>query len=161
MAYGDGFVKRKKRDFRQGLYKLINEDRYIGNKDNIIYRSSWEHSFLQFLDSNKNVKYFSSEELFIPYTCPHSGKIRRYFPDFFVEFIDGKKFIIEIKPYIQTQIPVRPKKARHKPYQEALATYLTNQRKWEAARNWCSKNNMFFEIFTEHELNKLAISTKF
>jgi hypothetical protein len=56
-----------------------------------------------------------------------------------------------IKPYKFTMPPATPKR-KTKKYIEEMAQYLTNQAKWEAARNACRNNNTNFMILTENEL---------
>jgi hypothetical protein len=42
-------------------------------------------------------------------------------------------------------------KSQHQ-YQNALATYIKNQSKWEAARNFAEQKGLRFIIITEREL---------
>ena len=144
----------------QGRYILQNPSKYIGDPDRIFYRSSWEKGFLAFLDFHPKVTRFSSEEIIIPYVSPLDNKVHRYFPDFWVEFQSGRKTIIEIKPYSQSVEPKLPKKgakaSKLKVYESALQTYLVNQAKWQAADQFCKKNGLVFEVFTEKELATLG-----
>lgn len=140
----------------KSVYKPINEDKYVGNVDKIICRSHWERLFAKYLDHNTNVKKWSSEEIVIPYVSPKDGKVHRYFVDFMVLFVDGMKLLVEIKPYNQT-IPPPEKSRKTASYKEALLTYAINQAKWEAAREWCAKNNVVFQVFTENELRRVGI----
>ena len=102
--------------YQQGLYKVINKTKYKGNVSNVIYRSSWELSYLFKLDSDPNVLEFSSEETVIPY-YDMNGKIHRYFVDFYVKRKVGEEVItelIEIKPYKETIPPVITEGSRTK-----------------------------------------------
>lgn len=142
---------------KSGKYRLINEHKYVGDPDKIFYRSSWEKNFLKFLDVNQNVKRFSSEEIVIPYISPLDGRQHRYFPDFFIEFANGRKVIIEIKPYNQAVEPAPPKRqGQVKQYERNLAAFLVNQAKWNAAKTFCMMNGFEFEVFTEQELSALG-----
>ena len=67
--------------FNQGHYKVINRHKYKGDINNVIYRSSWEATYLFKLDTDDNVLEFSSEEVIIPY-YDINGILRRYFMDF-------------------------------------------------------------------------------
>jgi len=91
-----------------GFYKPKNPTKYRGNPTNIVYRSLWERKFMVFCDSNPSIIEWGSEEIIIPYRAP-DGKVRRYFPDFYIKVKEksGKltKYIIEIKPKKQTQPP--------------------------------------------------------
>jgi hypothetical protein len=67
-----------------------------------------------------------------------------------------RKFAVEIKPYAQTQPPKisSKRKVLTESLKNKVDTYVINQAKWEAARSFCSKNNMSFIILTEKELLK-------
>ena len=138
----------------QGRYKPIHPEKFKGDINNIIYRSSWELSFLSKLDSDPDVLAVSSEEVIIPYRDPVDGRVRRYFVDFWVrKKINGeiREALIEIKPYNQTQPPVKGKKSKKTMINEAF-TYSLNQAKWEAARKYCKKKGWDFLVLTEREL---------
>ena len=67
-----------------------------------------------------------------------------------------KKFAVEIKPYSQT-IPPKISSKRTvltESLKKKVDTYVINQAKWEAAKKFCSKNNMSFIILTEKQLLK-------
>ena len=139
----------------KGLFKPKNPNKYIGNVDNIIWRSLWERKFLNYCDLNENILEYSSEEISIPYLDPSTGRIRRYFPDVYmkVKDVDGaiKKYLIEIKPKRQTLPPTVPKR-KNKSYINEVYTYAKNQAKWEAAREFCKDNGWEFKLITEKEL---------
>jgi hypothetical protein len=141
--------------YHQGRFNPRNPEKYKGDVRNIIYRSSWELKFLQWCDRNDSILEYGSEEFFIPYRDPTTGKIRRYFPDAYVKVKESsgniKKYIIEIKPLRQTQPPVPGKKKKQTLITEAL-TYEKNCAKWEAARSWCADRMLEFKILTEHDL---------
>ena len=65
-------------------YKFIpkNKEKYKGNIDTIIVRSSWEKEVMIWLDTHSKVKSWVSEELVIPYISPVDNRRHRYFPDF-------------------------------------------------------------------------------
>ena len=86
--------------FKQGFFTPANPQKYKGNSNNIIYRSSWELHFMKnFLDVNPSVLKWSSEEIAIPYMF--LDEKHRYFPDFYMEVKQSdnqvKKFLVEIK----------------------------------------------------------------
>ena len=62
------------------------------------------------------------------------------------------KYLIEIKPKKQTLEPKKPKRKTPR-YITEVTTYVTNQAKWEAAREWCADRRMEFLILTEEHLN--------
>ena len=81
----------------KGKYRVKNYRKYKGDPTSVVYRSLWEKKFMDYCDKNPNVVEWSSEEIVIPYKDPVQKKIRRYFPDFYmnVKQADGniKKFI--------------------------------------------------------------------
>lgn len=141
-----------------GIFKPKNPDKYKGNVNNIIYRSSWERSVFKWLDENKDIKKWSSEEVIIPYFYEIDKSYHRYFPDVYYETTENKKFLIEIKPHKETQKPKG--KRRTKQYIEEGYTYIKNQNKWEAAEHYCKKKGWKFSIWTEKHLQKMGLIPK-
>ena len=140
----------------KGKYQPTFPRKYKGDPTNIIFRSLWEKKFMNYCDKNKNVLEWNSEEIVIPYRSPVDNRIHRYFPDFFVKYIDkqGKKrtLVVEVKPKKETKMPnVNPKK-RTKSWVQSVQTYAVNQAKWKAAREFCADRNIEFKIMTEYEL---------
>lgn len=131
-------------------------DKYDGNPNNVIVRSSWEVKFLNWCDMNSSIKSYSSEELIIPYLSPIDNKVHRYFPDVKFETIHNKIFLIEIKPFNQTIPPSAKYKNGRKRQSHLLVeetkTFMVNQAKWNAAKAYCDQRNWTFKIITEHEL---------
>ena len=128
---------------------LKNPQKYVGIRP-ITCRSSWEIKFiLNFLDKHPSVLEWSSESLIIHYRNPIDNQIHRYFPDFWVKVKQKdesiKEFLIEIKPKKYT----RPPRKNSKRYVEEMKTYVVNQAKWNAAKEFCERNNMEFLIITE------------
>ena len=60
-------------------------------------------------------------------------------------------YVIEIKPYAQTQEP-KPKKRVTKNYINEVCTWGVNSAKWKAAKLYCEHRDMEFTILTEKEL---------
>ena len=85
----------------QGKYRASFPRKYKGDHNNIIYRSSWEYKFMKWCDVTPTVQEWGSEEIIIPYISPVDGKRHRYFPDFYVK-IQGRKYLVEVKPLKQT-----------------------------------------------------------
>jgi len=135
----------------KGRFQPKNPKKYIGNPTNIIYRSSWELHLMLFLDSNNDVVGWGSEEIVIPYISPMDNKMHRYFPDMIVKKKNDEVILIEVKPYQQTQEPKVPQK-RTRTFLNEAATYLINQAKWKAAREYCADRKWTFQIITEKEL---------
>jgi hypothetical protein len=147
-------MKKDKR-YRQGVFKPINNIKYIGN-GNPVYRSSWELKFFRWADLNENILAWGSENIIIPYLSPLDNKVHRYFVDNFIVFLDRnknkKKFLIEIKPSKQVEKPCITKGKRKTTILYEQKTWVVNQAKWEAAKKWSGKKGYEFLILTEKEL---------
>jgi len=149
-------MKRKKRyePYKQGLYTPVNKSKYIGN-GKPRYLSSWELRFFRWCDINTNVIKWGSESVIIPYTSPLDGRLHRYMVDNVVHIKEGrtiKKYLIEIKPYKQTQQPTPSKRKKKSTILYENTMYIRNISKWKAAKAWCKKHNHEFLILTEREL---------
>lgn len=145
------------KNYKQGYFKPKNPKKYKGNVKNIFYRSSWERTFMNYLDQRSNVIAWSSEEIVVPYVSPLDGKYHRYFLDFWLKFKDSdgkiKEKIIEIKPFKETKEPELPKSGRKtQRYIREATEYSKNQSKWEAAKKFAERKNMKFQVITENEL---------
>ena len=81
-----------------GTYKIKHKSKYKGDVSNVVYRSMWEKYVFMWLDSNPDVKYWSSEETVIPYYYEYDKRYHKYFVDIKVTYKDGNTSIIEIKP---------------------------------------------------------------
>jgi len=143
------------KNFIQGYFRPRNPSKYIGNPENIVYRSSWELRFMNWCDLNESVLAYGSEEFFIPYRSPMDNKIHRYFPDFIIKIKEQsgevKTYVIEVKPKKQTVPPKQPKR-KTKNWLYEMKTYSVNQAKWTAAEEWCRSRDMEFRVITEAEL---------
>lgn len=137
--------------FHKRKYTPIFPEKYAGDPTNIIMRSSWETMFAAWCDKNSSVVKWSSEETIIPYRCPTDNHIHRYFVDFKITVNTGKTYLVEVKPYKQTQLPEYPGKRTQRYLMESL-TFMKNQAKWEAATNYAKDRGWEFKIITEHEL---------
>jgi hypothetical protein len=139
----------------QGIFRPKNPKKYIGDPNNIVYRSSWECKIMHWFDQNDDVVSWASEELVVPYKSPIDNRFHRYFPDFIVKVKtrDGtmKTLMIEVKPKKQT-IPPEPKKRVTKQYVTEVTTYGVNKAKWKAAHEYCLDRGWEFKIMTEEHL---------
>ena len=141
---------RKK--WRQGIFVPQNQDKFIGTK--ATYRSGLELKFFRFCDNSPNVLKWGSENVIIPYRSPLDNRAHKYYVDNLVIIKEDdqiKKYLVEIKPYKQTKKPqTKYRKKSHLIYEQRA--YITNQAKWEAARDYCKKCGYSFIIITEKEL---------
>ena len=135
----------------KGIYKPTNPKKYVGNPNNIVYRSLLERKFMVYCDNNPGITNWASEELPIPYYNPVTKKVHRYFPDFIIKTSKGKRFMIEIKPakYLK---PPKPQAKRTKRFFGEQVEFIKNQAKWKAASAYCEDQNMEFKVLTEKEL---------
>ena len=138
----------------RGVYKPTNPRKYIGNPNNIVYRSSWERKFMRYLDITDSVITWASEEIQIPYYNPVKKRPARYFPDFFMEYKNKegkiKKCLIEVKPLKETKPPVYKRRTKNVLIAEAM--FSQNQAKWAAAQEFCLDQGWEWKIMTEKEL---------
>jgi len=136
----------------KGRYVPNKPQKYRGDYNNIVYRSSWERRFMLYCDRSDAIIEWGSEEVIIPYRSPLDGKVHRYFPDFYIKVkqSDGaiKKMLIEVKPKSQCGPPTIPQR-KTKRFLNEVRTWGVNKAKWEAAIEWCKDRNMEFKILTE------------
>jgi len=138
-----------------GKFKPRNPEKYKGDHTNIVWRSTWEAKFMNWLDTNDSVTNWSSEEIVVPYRDPLKGHWRRYFVDFYAQIKDSngkiKTYLIEIKPKYQTIEPVKKSRVTKK-YINEVYTFGVNQAKWIAATEFCLERGWEFQIITEDHL---------
>lgn len=142
--------------FYQGRFTPKYPEKYVGDPTNIIYRSSWEFSFLTWVDANPNVLRYASEELYIPYYFVGDSKWHRYYPDFLLQVRTKENqfqtWLVEIKPYRQTLHPnIRRTKTPKQQLKESME-YAKNRSKWEAASAFCRDKGWRFVVVTEKDL---------
>ena len=141
--------------YHQGKYNIKFPDKYTGDPTNIIYRSSWELKFMNWCDLNSAVVKWSSEETIIPYRCGTDNRLHRYFIDFKIQVNSKsgglKTYLVEVKPSAQTIPPTFPGR-RTKRYLTEAMTFVKNQSKWQAAKQYCADRGWEFMIITEKEL---------
>lgn len=136
----------------KGFFKCHHPEKYMGNANGIVYRSQWEFKVMRILDHDENVKRWASEEFSIKYISPVDKKWHRYFPDFYVEYKNGLKELIEVKPFNQAVPPVPSVKKSRRRLITEIKTYETNKAKWAYAQEWCKLNGVTFKVLTEKEL---------
>jgi len=142
--------------WKEGLFKPRNPEKYLGNVEDIFFRSSWEEEAFKFCDNNPHIVKWASEEIAIPYRkpSPTTGLLidSLYLPDLFVVISDDRgnlhRELIEIKPKKQTK-----KSRARKPGQRLDEEYtlMVNRLKWEAAEYWCKQRNIRFRLLTEDD----------
>ena len=140
--------------YYKGRFHPKNPQKYVGNIDNIIWRSSWEFRVMKFLDENSSILAWNSEETVIPYISPLDNSQHRYFPDFLVRANTKtgiKTMMWEVKPQNQSDEPKMKSKIT-KRYITEVARYGVNQSKWRAAKKFCDDRGWEFRVITENDL---------
>ena len=134
--------------YSQGSFVPKNPAKLVGNSKPT-FRSSWELTVMNFLDTHPSVLQWASESISIPYVNPLTGEPRRYIPDFMVLYQDKngqrRAEIVEVKPMKEALM----ESAKNKRDQ---AVILINTAKWAAAMTWCKKNGMTFRVLTENDI---------
>ena len=149
-------------DFRKHLKNPSKYKDPSGQK--ITLRSGWEIKFAVWLDKNPSVLKWNSEIIVIMYDFlnPKTGQVRkhRYYTDFWMQVKekDGtiREYIIEIKPYKETQPPAKPQRET-RAHRNRVVTYLKNQAKWNAAIRFCEDQKLLgkdinFVVLTENDI---------
>jgi len=138
--------KRRPSKYTKGIYIPVNEDKYVQPKDRHmnrypypVYRSSWERELYKRLDFSSKVVFWSTESVGIPYVSPKDGKVHRYYPDIFIKTVDGKIYIVEVKPSRFQKDPV-------------------NVAKWGEARLYAERIGAEFIVMTENEFKRFGIA---
>ena len=116
--------------------------------ENIIYRSSYEKKFIYWLENNPAVKHWGSECLRIPYLYVKDNKMHSYYPDYFVEMVDGTCMVVEIKPSSQTKKPINENCCGYD-------AYIKNMCKWKATKEFCDAKGYQFKIITEKTIKNI------
>lgn len=139
--------------FKQGRYVIPEryKHKYIGDANNIFYRSKWEKTFMDYLCQSPNIKRWNSEDVVIPYINDLDRRRHEYYLDFYVEVEkkDGTidKYWIECKPYSQT---IPPREGQNpKTYAYQMKAYITNMSKWKYAKEAAERNGAKFRVLTE------------
>lgn len=145
------------KQFKQGYYKPIHPHKCT-NTGSIQYRSGLERNFMIWCDKNAKVLEWGSENVIIPYLSPVDQKVHRYFVDMYIKMKEVDrigKYLVEIKPYKQTIAPVPSKRKKESTVIYEQATWLINQAKWDAARQFAVKHGMKFIIITDEDIEKM------
>ena len=144
----------------QGKYNPTHPEKYKGTFP-IVYRSSLELKFMKFADFNPGIVQWGSESVIVNYLDQtrknrnNQPTVHRYYVDFNIQAKqkDGciQKFLVEIKPFGQTQPPQKGRK-KEKTFLTEAVTYIRNKCKWEAASAAAEKTGSKFIIITEKDL---------
>ena len=146
----------------KGKFRPKNPEKYKGDPTKIIYRSLWEFKVFKWMDMHRDVIWWQSEEVIVPYRSPIDGKVHRYFPDVIVHKKDNlgnpQTIMIEIKSSAQCRPPDPKNKNKTKTgrisrrYLNEVKTWGINEAKWKAAKNFCADRGWQFTIMTEKHI---------
>lgn len=143
------------RNYLKGKYEPINRNKYKGDPDKVVYRSSYELAVFKWCDRTPAVIEWSAETIVVPYFDPVKNKKRRYIVDIWLKYKDRSGNIatelVEIKPYNQCKPPARGRK-RKDVYEQEVATYITNQAKWQYADQYAKERGWGFRVITEEAI---------
>jgi hypothetical protein len=138
----------------KGRFNPKNPGKYLGDVNQIVYRSSYERAFMIWCDTKSHVLTWGSEEVVVLYLSPVDNKMHRYFVDFFIQVqtkTGVRKFLIEVKPERFTQAPVVPKR-KSRSFLSEVKQWGVNNAKWAAARRYAAQRNWEFTLVTERDL---------
>ena len=103
------------------------------------YRSGWEAKLMAYLDVQSDIETWTYEQTVIEYISNiRNKKVRKYYPDFYVKYLDGRQEILEVKP-------------------KRKLDQLNVVKKVKAAEEWCAARGMSFKILTEVELKDMGL----
>jgi hypothetical protein len=166
---------------KQGYYKVQNKEKYMGDPNLVIFRSSWEHTFCRWCDFSPSIIRWSSEPIRVPYydrvskldelkrqgldpNNPKNWTIKYYNTDYWIEVAQGdgttKKMFVEVKPSSKLKKPIPPNE--NAPLKEVrrfnilAKEYLINEAKFAALKAWAERSGAQFWVFTEETLRNMA-----
>ncbi len=160
----------KKDQYHSGFYKLLNEKKYLTDPSRIVYRSSLELKFCNFVDRNPRVIKWGSEIVGIPY-IGIDGKQHTYYVDFYVEVENEnhpagyERLLVEVKPSVETeriiknQPPAKPKTITPKSlksWKYGLEMHYQNCQKWKYAQEYARIKGLKFIVVTEKIINQFG-----
>jgi len=96
----------------------------------VAFESLIERDYLYLLDYETDIEWFEEQPLTIEYG--HDGKVLRYTPDFHLVEV-GRDVLVECKPL-------------------AFLDRDDNQRKFRAARTWCTNRGWAFRVVTDQDI---------
>lgn len=138
-----------------GRYVPTHPEKYRGDVNKIIFRSSWELNCCRKFDQSPIILGWASEPFGIPYYHPVKNRPAHYFPDFWIKYKanDGsiREALVEVKPESQT----RPPKRKGKYWMDKMSTFAINESKWRAAKALCNQKGIEFMILTEKFISAL------
>ena len=162
-------VPNNSKRFHQGIYTLVNKDKYAGDPTKLYYRSGLEKRFCYFCDSSHKVLRWASEAFAIPYKDV-DDKIHNYYPDYYLEIDEGndrppKIVVVEVKSsaevtMVAPKIPEKATASSYKFYKRQIIMWQKNMMKWNYAKSFCDMKGWEFLIVDEKVINTLLSSLR-
>lgn len=143
-----------KSKYSQGYFKPKYPEKYLGNVENIIFRSGLEKRWFSYFDNHPSIISWNCEEFIVRYLNPIDNKLHRYYIDVYIKYKTKKneirEAIIEIKPLTQVKKPVMPKSNRKtRGFVYAVNQYIVNVSKWNTAKLVAEEKGIEFKILCE------------
>lgn len=142
--------------YNYGYFKPNNPQKYTGDLNQILYRSSWEFYVLRMLDNNPQVYEYCAEPIAIKYLNPITQKYNNYYIDVYAKVLNKTnefiEWLLEIKPNKYIHPPKQPKNPTYqanKNYNYHARQYIINCKKFQSAREYARAKGMKFGIITE------------
>lgn len=148
-------AKKRKRNYKQGIYEIVNWEKYVGTKSPR-YLSSYEYHFFRFLDRHPNIIKWASETVVVKYYNPVKERNARYIVDVYIKYRDKdgsiKEELVEVKPLAHLQKPKKTKNKKKTTFDSEMQTYIQNISKWSAAKKYATERGWKFRIITEKNI---------
>ncbi len=124
-----------------------NPKKYAGDVSNIFARSKLELIYMAALDTSPIVHRWICEpkNFNIRYVNPKDNKVHTYWPDFLIQYVNGKVDLVEIKP-LKYSLNEAARTAEDK------LELMINQQKWKAAEAFAKSIRATFRVITEKNL---------
>ena len=137
-----------------GKFKTYwTNNNYKKNKtqSKMCFRSKWEISFANYLDSNDRVVEWKQDFAFKYLDAFVTKKIKTYYIDFKVKFKSGSIIFFEVKPIKSLQERVKTKSIKYKLIHKR--NYLLNISKFDSVNSFCKRSKSEF-ILVEQSRDK-------
>lgn len=118
----------------KGKSGYVYSDKCLNSVDNFVsYDSTYELAFITLMDNEDNVLSYIREPKDLDISYVLNDEIHYYLPDFIVEYSDGCRKMIEIKP-------------------KSLVSDNVVILKSKSAIEWCKIHDMAYEVLTEDDI---------
>lgn len=125
--------RKKQRIIPLSTLSLTGSISSIKNNDFVQFESSLERDYIYLIEfDNRVFRYYEQPFKLFYY---QNNTYKYYVPDFFVEYWDGLRILIEIKYY-----------------DDLIKNRKEYQKKFNVAEEFCNNNNIIFKVLTENEI---------